>query len=84
MNQKLHLSLIEPLDVLAVRFYFHQIQNIEFVDVEKLGKVSKMPKKCSRTLKLSDEEQRIIEKTGKITNHLVNYVILIERENQRA
>ena len=82
MNEKLHLNLIEEIDAIAVRYFLHQTQNLESVDVEKLGKASKLPKKCSRTLKLSEEEQKIIKKAGKLTGHLVNYVILTERENQ--
>jgi len=82
MNQKLHLTLIEEIDALGARYFLHQIQNLENIDVKMLAKASNLPKKCSRTLKISNEEQKIIEKAGKITNHLVNYAILIERESK--
>jgi len=72
MKKQFHL--IKNIDSRALRYYLHKIEHLEFVNPEKLREVTEL-KGFRRTLILSEQEERIIEKYGKATNLLVNYAI---------
>ncbi|AVB75905.1 hypothetical protein HNP87_001473 [Methanococcus maripaludis] len=75
---KQHFTLIREMDARTLRYYFHKLENIENIDPEQLAEVVKAPKQHKRPLSLSKEEEKIIEKFGRATNLLVNYIIMTE------
>nr|WP_176580250.1 DUF2540 domain-containing protein [Methanococcus maripaludis] len=67
------------MDAKAVRYYFHKLENLnDEIDLDILIKAITTNKPFKRPLTLTEEEEGIINRYGRATNTLTNYMILKE------
>ncbi|WP_018153486.1 DUF2540 domain-containing protein [Methanothermococcus thermolithotrophicus] len=71
-------TLYKNIDSRRLRFILHQLQDLNTIDTHTLIEVSKLKKKYEKKLTLIDEEIEIVEKYGRKTNELLNYIIYME------
>jgi hypothetical protein len=86
MDRRKHTKifyLCKNIDSRRLRYYLHKLEEMETVDLETLSKAVSTKKKYKRTLIITEEEERIINKLGKSANLLVNCVLVKADEGEQ-
>jgi len=68
--------LCKNIDSRRLRYYLHKLEEMENIDLETLSKAVGTKKKYKRTLVLTEEEEKIINKLGKSVNLLLNCILV--------
>ena len=84
MTDKATFCLCRNIDSRELRYLLHKLENIQNIDAEKLKRAVEVKKKYKKRIVLTDKEKEIVERSGKATGLLLNYVLVNEDEGERA
>ncbi len=82
MTSSKSFSLLKDLDHRQLRYYLHKLEELKNIDPILFKKVVEGEKRYRKTLTLSDKEQDILDKYGKASGLYLNYIILVDSDEQ--
>ncbi|MBP2202154.1 hypothetical protein J3E07_001595 [Methanococcus voltae] len=69
-----HFYTVEKLDSKDIRYFLHKIDEIKEINPQYLTSCMNPKTKHKVSITLSEREAKIVEKYGKATNVLINYL----------
>ncbi|ADC69780.1 conserved hypothetical protein [Methanocaldococcus sp. FS406-22] len=81
---KATFCLCKNIDSRELRYILHKLEGIKIIDAERLKKAIEVKKRYKKRIVLTDKEKEIVERFGKATGLLLNYVLVNEDEGERA
>lgn len=84
MKKNYLFSIYLAITPLELRFFLHELAHLENVDTNTLSEVEHLEKNTKIRLTLTEADRKIIQKYGKLTNSLLNYVILDHMDRVRV
>ncbi|ABO35476.1 hypothetical protein MmarC5_1178 [Methanococcus maripaludis C5] len=84
MKKNYLFSIYLAITPLELRFFLHELAHLDSIDLDILSEVAHLEKNTKIRLTLTEEDKKIVEKYGKLTNSLLNYVILDHTDKVRV
>jgi hypothetical protein len=76
-------KLIKDIDNRDLRYYIHKLENFKPPDPVLLSKVYNAKKTHLKKITLSNKEQEIINKYGKAASLYLNYIIMVDTNEEK-
>ncbi len=76
-------KLIKDIDNRDLRYYIHKLENFKPPDPVLLSKVYNTKKTHLKRITLSSKEQEILNKYGKAASLYLNYIIMVDANEEK-